>query len=71
MILNITVPPDVFSLIMSGNKRVVSTRRNPRKNRYFECKQPDMAKINGAMFEIIRVDGTAEEWICHLGKQIS
>jgi len=46
-ILNITLPPETFALVLSGAKKVVSTVRNPRKDRYFHAKTPAGAMING------------------------
>ena len=54
--LNITLPPDVFKTILSGTKRIVSTKRNPRKDRYFAVKTPDTAKINGRLFAVSKID---------------
>jgi hypothetical protein len=31
--LTITLPPDVFALVECGEKRMIATRRNPRKDR--------------------------------------
>lgn len=42
--ITITLPPKLFSLVLSGKKRIIGTRRNPRKDRFFKSKTPDMAK---------------------------
>lgn len=64
--LTITLPAEVFALVLSGEKRIVSTKRNPRKDRYFTVKTPDAAKINGKIFPVSGVEGTETEWILHL-----
>jgi hypothetical protein len=59
--LNITLSPDLFAAVEAGRKRIVSTKRNPRKDRYFAVKSPDAAKINGRLFSIskINIDSTS------------
>ena len=64
--LNITLPPDVFAQVQTGEKRTVATRRNPRKDRYFAAKTPEGAMINGHYFPVLRVEGTETEWIVHI-----
>jgi hypothetical protein len=64
--LTITLPEEVFAQVRSGEKRMIATRRNPRKDRYFAAKAPTEAKINGALYRIARVEGTPEEWRIHL-----
>jgi hypothetical protein len=56
--LNITLPPDVFKTILSGEKRLVSHKRNPRIDRFFAAKRPTEAKVNGRLFSIsdIKID---------------
>lgn len=53
--LNITLPPDVFQTVLAGQKRVVSHKRNPRIDRFFEIKRPTEAKINGQLFSISKI----------------
>lgn len=60
--LTITLPPEVFALVRSGQKRMIATKRNPRKDRYFAVKSPTGAKINGTLYMIKRIEGTPEEW---------
>lgn len=64
--LTITLPPEVFAQVQAGTKRIVSTKRNPRKDRYFQAKTPTGAMINGHYFPILRVEGTEKEWIVHI-----
>jgi hypothetical protein len=66
-LLTITLPPDIFALIRSGKKRIIITRRNPRKDRFFNTKTPDAAKINGVLYQIAHIEGTPEEWKIYLG----
>lgn len=54
--LNITLPPEAFALVKSGAKRIVSTKRNARKDRYFDSKKPTAAKINGTLFNITNIE---------------
>lgn len=68
--LTITLPPEVFALVRSRKKRIISTHRNPRKDRYFSAKTPDQAKINGVLYPVTRVEGTPHEWIVHIGKAL-
>jgi hypothetical protein len=53
--LNITLPPDVFKTILSGEKRFISHKRNPRIDRYFAAKRPTEAKVNGRLFAISKI----------------
>jgi hypothetical protein len=64
--LTITLPAEVFALVVAGEKKIISTKRNPRKDRYFAAKTPDVAKINGMPYRIARVEGTPEEWRVYL-----
>jgi len=64
--LTVTLPPEVFALVRSGEKRIISTKRNPRKDRYFTVKTPTEANINGTLYPISRVEGTPEEWKIYL-----
>lgn len=64
--LTITLPSEVFALVVAGEKRIISTRRNPRKDRYFAVKTPTEAKINGVLYRISRVEGAPEEWKIYL-----
>jgi len=60
--LTVTLALEVFALVRSGAKRVITTRRNPRKDRYFAAKAPTEAKINGTLYPIKRIEETPEEW---------
>lgn len=66
MTLTITLTPEVFAQVVAGEKRTISTKRNPRKDRYFAVKTPDTAKINGMPYRITRIEGTPEEWKIHI-----
>jgi hypothetical protein len=68
--LTITLTPDVFRAVLAGTKRTITTRRNPRKDRYFQAKTPDQAKVNGIPYQINRVEGTPEEWVIHIGNAL-
>jgi hypothetical protein len=54
--LTITLPPETFSRVVSGEKRVVSHLRNRRIDRFFAAKSPDKAMINGCPFNISRIE---------------
>ena len=66
--LNVGLPEAAFAAVLAGEKSVISTRRNPRKDRYFVAKQPRFARVrsldSGAqvMRAIARVEGTDTEW---------
>ena len=60
--LTITLTPELYAQVVAGEKKIISTKRNPRKDRYFAVKTPDMAKINGTPYPIKRVEGTETEW---------
>lgn len=64
--LTITLPPEVFAQVRSGQKRMIATRRNPRKDRYFAAKTPTEAKINGILYPLTRIEGTETEWKIYL-----
>lgn len=64
--LTITLPPEVFAEVEAGTKRIISTRRNPRKDRYFAARTPQEAKINGTLYLIQRIEGTETEWQIYL-----
>ena len=64
--ITITLPPEVFAEVEAGRKKIIATRRNPRKDRYFEAKTPTGAMINGHYFPIERVEGTPQEWKVHI-----
>lgn len=69
--LSIGVPVEVFRAIEAREKLHVSTRRNPRKDRYFSAKRPMRARVHvpgtdlAALRNIARVEGTDFEWIVH------
>jgi hypothetical protein len=69
MHLNITLPIDVFASVASGDKRIVSHKRNPRLDRYFSAKSPDSAKINGEFFVITKIDKTLTDYVIHVKAQ--
>lgn len=72
--LNLTIPPDLFRIILSGSRKILNTQKNPRKDRYFRDNVPGFAKIknNGGMIKckICQVEETPGEWRIHLGKII-
>lgn len=69
--LSVTLPWDQYCAVREGSKRRISTRRNPRKDRYFQAKIPQQAEIKcvgreSFLKKIIRVEGTETEWHIHL-----
>jgi len=72
--LNITVTPELFRIILSGSRKIISTRHNPRKDRYFRDNSPGFIKIknNGGMIKakVCRIEETADAWRVHIGKII-
>lgn len=64
--LTITLPPESFAEVRAGRKRMIATRRNPRKDRYFAAKTPTEAKINGTIYQITRIEGRETEWKIYL-----
>lgn len=65
--LTVTLPDDSFRAVLSGEKRMIATSRNARKDKYFTAKTPDAARINGQLFQITRITGTPTEWRVYLG----
>jgi len=53
--LNATLPPDVFKTILTGKKRFISHKRNPRIDRFFAAKTPTEININGRLFAISKI----------------
>lgn len=64
--LTVTLPAEAFRAVLSGEKRMIATKRNARKDKYFESKTPDAARINGQLFRITRITGTPTEWRVYL-----
>jgi hypothetical protein len=60
--LTVTLPDDSFRAVLSGEKRMIATCRNARKDKYFAAKTTDAARINGRLFRITRITGTPTEW---------
>lgn len=66
--INIQLPEAAFQAVVSGDKSMISTRRNPRKDRFFEAKRPRWARIRSAdsgqvlMCAVTRVEGTDTDW---------
>lgn len=60
--LTVTLPDDSFRAVLSGEKRMIATCRNARKDKYFAAKTTDAARINGQLFRITRITGTPTEW---------
>lgn len=65
--LTVTLPDDSFQAVLAGEKRMIATCRNARKDKYFAVKTPDAARINGKLFRITRITGTPTEWRVYLG----
>lgn len=72
--LNVTIPPDLFKIILSGSRKILNTEKNPRKDRYFRGQAPAFIKIknNGGMIraKVCRIEETPDAWRVHLGKII-
>jgi len=64
--LTITLPPDLYARVRSGERRHVAHRRNPRIDRYFTAKMPGRAEINGVIYPIAGIEETPTEWIITL-----
>ena len=45
-LINVTLSDNIFKEIVAGNKHKITTKRNPRKDRYFKTKNPSRARIN-------------------------
>lgn len=66
--LNIQLPEAAFQAVVSGEKAMISTRRNARKDRFFEAKRPRWARIRSETTgqsvtrAISRVEGTDTDW---------
>lgn len=66
--LNISLPPELFSAVADGTKKIVTTRKNPRKDRFFLAKIPAQARIKELgtdrefLNRIFRVEETEGEW---------
>jgi len=48
--LTITLPPEVFAQVVAGEKKIISTKRNPRKDRYFAGLQGEGCGFLGFVF---------------------
>lgn len=51
-LINVTLSDNIFKEIVAGNKHKITTKRNPRKDRYFKTKNPSRARINKMLFNI-------------------
>ena len=60
--LTVTLPDETFRAVLAGEKRMIATCRNARKDKYFASKTPDAARINGRIFRITRITETPTEW---------
>lgn len=60
--LTVTLPEESFKAVLAGTKRMIATKRNARKDKYFASKTPDAARINGRIFRITRITETPTEW---------
>jgi hypothetical protein len=72
--LNVTIPPELFKIILSGSRKILNTGKNPRKNTYFRGQSPAYIKIknNGGMIKakVFRIEETPDAWRVHIGKII-
>lgn len=66
--LNISLPPALFIEVADGRKKVITTRKNSRKDRFFSAKIPAQARIKELgtdrefLNRIFRVEETESEW---------
>lgn len=67
--LSIGLPPEKFAAVAAGTMRMVATKRNPRKDRYFCAKRPLQARVHALgtdlapiLRAIVRIEGTPTEW---------
>ena len=69
--INATLPPETFAQILTGEKRMISHKRNPRIDRYFDAKTPERAVINDRKTTIFRritrIIKTKTEYRIHFG----
>ena len=69
--INATLPPEIFTQILAGKKRMIIHKRNPRIDRFFDAKTPERAVINDREStisrRITRVEKTETEYRIHLG----
>ncbi len=69
--LNITLTTERFEAVLSGMQRTVSTKKNPRKARYFAVKRPKRAKIRAkgaepVLFLVDRIELINDIWVIYL-----
>lgn len=66
--LSIGLPYDAFVAVISGKKTDFTTKKNPRKDRYFSTKRPMQARITSletgqsVLRDIKCIKDTQEEW---------
>lgn len=66
--LSIGLPEKVFDEVIAGLKTSFTTRRNPRKDRFFCAKRPKQARISAlgtdrfVLRDIKSINGTPETW---------
>lgn len=66
--LSIGLPEAVFNEVIAGLKTSFTTKRNPRKDRFFCAKRPKQARISAlgtdrsVLRDIKNIKGTPEFW---------
>lgn len=66
--LSIGLPYEAYVAVISGSKTDFSTKKNPRKDRYFSAKRPLQARITSletgqsVLRDIRCIEETPEEW---------
>lgn len=67
--LSIGLPENVFADVIAGVKTSFTTKRNPRKDRFFCAKRPTRAHISAlgtdrsVLRDIKSIEGTPETWV--------
>ncbi len=66
--LSIGLPYETFVAVISGSKSDFTTKKNPRKDRYFSAKRPAQARITSletgqsVLRDIKCIEETPEAW---------
>jgi hypothetical protein len=59
-------------MVMSGEKKIISTKKNTRKNTYFNARKPALARIalkggsSARVYKIIKISETPDAWHVHV-----
>lgn len=60
--LTVTLPDQLAAQVERGEKKSIRTKKNRRKDRYFAAQRPEIVKINGKLYKILRSIETETEW---------